>query len=300
MQNIKLSVALCTYNGSRFLAKQLDSILQQSLPVDEIIICDDNSTDATMQIIEKYAEANRDIIRFYKNVPGLGVKRNFEKAISLCTGDFIFLSDQDDIWTSGKTEKLVGFATTHPEALFVFTDAQLIDDNEKIIEGSLWKHLKFHKRLQNKWRSNRFVFFKLAQGFNFATGATVMIRATLKTKALPFPDLPFRYWHDAYLATIAASENGVFFLEEPLTKYRIHADQQLGIGQGVIRKNWTGITDYATHGYLTALSKKVSPAKWFPILIAKFSLKCYDFYQRRSEKGPVKALYRKFFKREIS
>lgn len=100
---MKLSVALCTYNGESFLQQQLDSILQQELSVDEIVICDDGSTDRTISIIESYKQRyHYPTFILEQNKKNKGVRKNFEYAISLCSGDIIFLSDQDDVWQCEK------------------------------------------------------------------------------------------------------------------------------------------------------------------------------------------------------
>jgi glycosyltransferase involved in cell wall biosynthesis len=95
---MKLSVAMCTYNGAQYIEKQLLSILNQELPINEIVICDDGSNDDTLEKVENIAANYQDVAwKILQNAPQLGVTKNFEKAITLCTGDIIFLSDQDDI-----------------------------------------------------------------------------------------------------------------------------------------------------------------------------------------------------------
>ena len=93
----QISIAMTTYNGEKYLAEQLDSILSQTHTDWELIICDDCSTDSTWQILQEYAQKDSRI-KIYKNEQNLGFKKNFEKAIGLCTGDYIALSDQDDVW----------------------------------------------------------------------------------------------------------------------------------------------------------------------------------------------------------
>ena len=104
---MKLSVAMCTYNGEQHVNEQLESILKQTMTVDEIIICDDGSTDKTIQIIEQFQMNFPNIITLHRNSFNLGSNKNFEKAITLCSGDYIFLSDQDDIWKINKVEKII-------------------------------------------------------------------------------------------------------------------------------------------------------------------------------------------------
>jgi glycosyltransferase involved in cell wall biosynthesis len=104
---MKTSVAICTFNGEKYIKAQLESILNQTLAIDEIIICDDGSNDKTIAIIELIQIENPNKISLYKNKVNLGSTKNFEKAISICTGYYIFLSDQDDIWKENKVEKVI-------------------------------------------------------------------------------------------------------------------------------------------------------------------------------------------------
>ncbi len=110
-----LSVALCTFNGELFLKEQLDSIINQNLKVDEIIICDDVSNDTTSIILEEYQFKYPELIKVYFNEKSLGTIKNFEKAISLSMGDLIFLSDQDDVWTVNKTKLMSRFSRMKKE-----------------------------------------------------------------------------------------------------------------------------------------------------------------------------------------
>ena len=102
---MKISVAICTFNGEKFLQEQINSILEQTLKVDEIVICDDCSTDNTWDILKDYKTNNPSLFQIHRNEINLKSNKNFEKAIGLCTGCYIFLSDQDDIWKNDKVEK---------------------------------------------------------------------------------------------------------------------------------------------------------------------------------------------------
>src|SRR4051812_17962871 len=96
-----VSVAMATYNGARYVAEQLDSILQQTYSLIEIVVVDDGSKDETVEIIKEY-QAQHPCIRLYQNEINIGVNKTFEKAISYCSGEYIALSDQDDIWMPEK------------------------------------------------------------------------------------------------------------------------------------------------------------------------------------------------------
>lgn len=102
---MKISVALTTHNGDRFLRDQLDSLYSQTMMPDEVVVCDDCSTDHTMEILKEYSE--RYGLKYYRNEPALGVNANFFRAISLCDGDYVCICDQDDVWMSHKIETLV-------------------------------------------------------------------------------------------------------------------------------------------------------------------------------------------------
>ena len=122
-----ISVALCTYNGEKYISQQLDSIFSQSMPVDEVVICDDYSEDATCNILEFYA-ARYPQIRLIKNEINLGFRKNFEKALTECQGDFIFFSDQDDIWDKDKVWICVSYLKETGK-YGVYTNGLLIDHN---------------------------------------------------------------------------------------------------------------------------------------------------------------------------
>ena len=136
------SVALCIYNGIEFLAKQLDSIIRQTKPVDEIIICDDGSTDSTCNLVRQYIKECPVRIRLIVNPVNIGYTLNFEQAISFCSGDIIFLSDQDDIWMSHKVETICRFFEAHEDKEFVFTDAELVNS---------WDIKSFVSRCQTRY-----------------------------------------------------------------------------------------------------------------------------------------------------
>ena len=100
---VKVSVVMCTYNGARFLKEQLDSIINQTYPIYELIIIDDCSSDDTILILETYAK-EKSFIKVFQNRKNLGINENFYSAMKLTTGDFIAVSDQDDIWELDKIQ----------------------------------------------------------------------------------------------------------------------------------------------------------------------------------------------------
>ncbi|WP_296023787.1 glycosyltransferase [uncultured Treponema sp.] len=131
--SIKVSIALASYNGEKYIREQLDSILSQTVKDFELIVCDDCSKDSTLQILREYERKDRRI-KIFENEQNLGFKKNFEKAILLCSGEYIALSDQDDIWTKDHLEKLFSIIGKHSLAC---GNALMVDENGKSLGKNL-------------------------------------------------------------------------------------------------------------------------------------------------------------------
>lgn len=260
-----LSVALCTYNGSKFIEEQLNSILNQSVNVNEIIICDDGSTDATLGILEKYQQEFPNCIRVYINERSLGTIKNFEKAIALTKGDLIFLSDQDDIWKNGKVEIMSHFFQTNNECKLLFSNGDLIDEEGECLQSTLWDKWEFDLKLRNSWKKNKNAFKDLVLNKNKITGATVCFDKSLKKNTLPVK-IPLGYWHDAWLGLHASAINGLYFIEESLIRYRIHENQQVGINSDVKKQViYNSNNDSIEKEAFYKIIKKLYPAKKYLI-----------------------------------
>ena len=218
---MKISVALCTYNGELFLSQQLDSIFAQELSVSEIVICDDGSTDNTKEILEYYKETFPHIIKIYFNNPGLGVIKNFEKAINLCSGDIVFLSDQDDIWFPNKTIEICNYLQENPDKKAVFHNLELYDGHA--LKFTIWDYLSFGGeclRLNNQ-EMIKYCFFV----DNVVTGAALAFR---KEKDFSFSNQISFMLHDFQLFTYFALKNQFGTYNKVLGYYRIHNQQQVG------------------------------------------------------------------------
>ncbi|SEI87507.1 Glycosyltransferase involved in cell wall bisynthesis [Azotobacter beijerinckii] len=126
---MKISIAIATYNGARYLPEQLDSFLRQKKPPHEVVICDDDSSDSTMAILQSFQKDAPFEVRIEQNPIRLGYKKNFEKAISLCTGDIIFLSDQDDYWFDTKILEMTRVLLARPNIFVIHTDMIITDEN---------------------------------------------------------------------------------------------------------------------------------------------------------------------------
>ena len=220
---MKLSVALCTYNGSSFIEQQINSILNQSIKVDEIIICDDKSTDNTISILKKL-QSNNPFISIIENKINIRSTKNFEKAISLSTGDYIFLSDQDDIWKSDKVEKILTIFNQNPSAEGVFSNADLIDENNVVFTAkTIWDSVFFFEKELKK----PIDFFDIiTKNGNIVTGATLCIKKEIKSFIIPISEENF---HDEWIASLLALRKTLFYSTENLISYRIHKNQQVGM-----------------------------------------------------------------------
>lgn len=221
-----ISVALCSFNGEKFIQQQLFSIINQSYTVDEIVICDDGSTDSTLNIINRIAATTPIPIHIHQNKINLGVCANFESAISLCKGDIIFLSDQDDIWYPDKVKTIVSWFETHPKKSAVFTDATLIKESEEpFSEKTLWECIGFNKKMRRYFDKGLSLetFF-----INKATGATMAIRKEIK-----FPFAQYcnndNVLHDYCIALKALDNEELGYINQTLIQYRLHGNQQAGI-----------------------------------------------------------------------
>src|SRR5712691_364539 len=147
---MKISVAMCTYNGALHLREQIDSIAAQTRIPDELIVCDDNSTDETVRIVSRFATSASFPVRLCVNEQNVGSTRNFERAIRLCEGDVIALSDQDDVWLPEKLRRIEDSFLREPGVGLVFTDAEVVDEHLRPLGYHLWESVGFdnnHRRL---------------------------------------------------------------------------------------------------------------------------------------------------------
>jgi glycosyltransferase involved in cell wall biosynthesis len=221
-----VSVALCTYNGERFIERQLASILTQTSAVDEIVVSDDASRDATATIVQGIASAasgRGPRVRLLQNAEPLGVSGNFERAIQATTGDLIALSDQDDRWHPDRIERLLRVFDRHPETSLVHSDARLVDADDRSIGGNLLDSLD----VTDRERAEIFAggAFNTFLRRNLVTGATTIFRRELAEIALPVPE---GWIHDEWLAIVAAATGRVRLLDQPLTDYRQHGQNLIG------------------------------------------------------------------------
>lgn len=207
-----ISIALTTYNGEQFISEQIDSILNQTWTDFELIICDDCSNDSTFEILKKYAQIDHRI-KVFKNEKNLGFLKNFEKAILLCSGEYIALSDQDDIWLDNHLEVLINNIANYS---LIGGNAILVDSNNSELGITLLQSLPVDYIPESQ---TDFEFHLLHE--NFLQGAAILFKKDLVEKALPFPQgIKF---HDWWLSLVACSDKGITYIDTPILRYRQHS-----------------------------------------------------------------------------
>ena len=228
MRRMRMSVAMCTYNGADFLPAQLASIAEQTRPPDELIICDDASTDETRALLESFARSTPIPVSLCFSDQNTGSLKNFERAIGLCTGDVIALSDQDDVWRNDKLELIEQQFQQNEKTGLVFSDAEIVDENLNPLHRRIWDAVGFDAHKQKLLRSGRSLDV-LITGWT-VTGATMAFRSAYVKLALPVPT-NIAMIHDGWIALTIAAVADVAFIEQPLIKYRQHERQQIGVPQ---------------------------------------------------------------------
>lgn len=225
MSRSKISVAMATCEGGRHLGEQLESIAAQSRPPDQLVICDDASSDDTLAIAQRFADTSPLAVSVEANADRLGTTANFERAIDLCRGDVILLADQDDVWLPHKIETLVDMLEADPLMGVVFSNGLVVDEALQPLGYDLWQALFFDTSEQQSVRTGRAadVFARHV----VAAGTTMAFRAHYKSMLLPFPDLPST--HDAWIAFMISAVGRCGLVDEPLIHYRLHAENQIGL-----------------------------------------------------------------------
>ena len=212
---------MATYNGAEFIGMQLESILGQLEANDEVGIADDGATDATLDYIASVNDSRLRIIS--SGGHPLGPTYNMERALAAAKGEYVFLTDQDDVWLPGKVARVLGGLE---KATLVLHDAYLLHragSSEEWIRGDLLSQIRpFARGLLRNWFKNGY------------TGNCMAFRRELLAKALPFPaKLPM---HDQWLGLVAEKYFGVEYIPEALVEYRQHktnATRITGSGKGV-------------------------------------------------------------------
>lgn len=221
---MKVTVLLATYNSSRFLREQLDSLFAQTFQDWNLVIRDDGSTDDTLKIIDEYSELQSTIEVFRDEEKNVGAKESFMRLLKNTVSDYYLFCDHDDVWLPNKIEEslrlLLSTEKNHPgKPVIVHSDLRVVNDDLQPVSESFWKSSKIHPGiLENK---------NYIQVFNCVTGCTMLFNAEVKKLAMPYPDsIPM---HDWWLALITLRNGGIIrHLKEPTILYRQHGNNEVG------------------------------------------------------------------------
>jgi glycosyltransferase involved in cell wall biosynthesis len=216
-------VALCTYNGARFVDEQLASIAAQTRLPDRLVVVDDASADDTVERVRRFAERAPFPVELSINPRNLGFAANFARAVGLCRGDVVVLCDQDDVWLPAKLQRLADALAANPAAGAAFSDAELVDADLAPLGNRLWESVDFTPRDRRDWAAG-LAFERLVRG-SVVTGATLAFRASFRDRVLPVPP---GVAHDAWIALVISATAPMVALEEQLVLYRQHGGNQIG------------------------------------------------------------------------
>lgn len=202
----RISVCIATYNGAKYIEEQIDSILPQLGAEDEIIISDDGSTDGTIKRIETKKDSR---IKIYQHKSTGFYTSNFENALALANGQYIFLSDQDDVWFPEKVKVSLEYLQNYD---FTMSNAYIVDANENIIEKSRNEFYGVRSGFLHNWVKSRYL------------GCCFAFRRNVLNKALPFPANPDLCHHDTWVSLIAEKYYRTAIIDQPLVMYRRHGN----------------------------------------------------------------------------
>lgn len=218
MEN-NVDILMATYNGEKYLHKQINSLLAQTYSNIKIIIRDDGSTDSTVKILKEYQSNNSDKIQIIEdNLGNLGVTQNFNQLVKYSTADFIAFCDQDDIWLPEKIEKSIYYMNEHLKTskksiCFTYSDMKIIDKYDVLTHHSFWKLAYLHPKY--------FTFNRLLMQ-NIPHGCTILMTKKLKELAFPIPKNAIL--HDHWIALVASAFGAAIPIFEPLVLIRNHGE----------------------------------------------------------------------------
>lgn len=218
-----ISIALCTYNGEKYLTEQLQSLFDQTLKPNEIVISDDGSKDGTLEIVAQFQSKNLIPIRLLKHEKNLGVYKNFIHCIEQCESEIVFTCDQDDYWMPDKLEKHMRIHENEAIDL-VYSNAEVVLNTLDNILYPLWERESILDVQKGKSSFSSLV----VKGQSIA-GCCMSFKKSFFEKILPVPDLVY---HDDWIATSACLSGKIIGLPEPLIKYRQHDGNVVGTVRG--------------------------------------------------------------------
>ena len=221
-----VSVAMATYNGEKYIHEQIDSILSQSIVPNQIMIIDDCSNDSTWSILTNYKKNNEELFSIFRNETNMGIIETFKRCLNRCTGDYVFLCDQDDIWENNKIEICLEIALKY-DAEVIATGIQLVNaSSERIVETDKFRSDPICG--YGNWTNSIYCvpLEKLIWG-NFSPGCTYCVSKRIIPSYLSVNNNEIL--HDYQLFMIAANRGKAIYYDAPLMFYRLHSTNAVGM-----------------------------------------------------------------------
>jgi glycosyltransferase involved in cell wall biosynthesis len=241
---------MCTFNGERFLRAQLNSIAAQEKLPDELVVCDDGSSDGSAEIIRDFARRAAFPTRFVINDKNLGSTKNFEQAISLCQGAIVVLADQDDVWYRHKLARIEKTFLQSSATVAAFSDADLIDQDSRLLGLQLWSTFSFDLRKQRQFADGHAL--NVLVRHPVVTGATMAFRRNLFDLVSPIPSDDI---HDRWISFLLAARGGFELISDPLMQYRQHQGQQAGLPPVILQARMEHARSRGKDSYLEEIKR---------------------------------------------
>jgi glycosyltransferase involved in cell wall biosynthesis len=262
----RISVAIATYNGAKFLAQQLESIAAQTTSPCEVVLCDDGSADHTLQVIDRFARVARFPVRAVRNDVRLNYRANFMKAAQSCSGDLIAFCDQDDIWRADKLSVVAG-TFTDPDVLLVRHNARVFSEASGVT-GQLYSELRPSRVDGPLCRTP----FDMAPGFTQVFRRWLLLLSELREATVDLWGPGAALAHDQWTYILASSLGKVSYLKETLVDYRQHDNNLYGM-RSAKRTRWNAmkarLTSLIDYGHLEtafgAIARALGAAAAYPI-----------------------------------
>lgn len=267
------SVALCTYNGEKYIREQLDSILKQNVAVTEIVVCDDHSTDQTFSILLQYQLQHPELFKIYQNKENLGYVKNFEKTIMLCSGDLIFLCDQDDYWYENKVEKVEKAFLENKNIRVLCHNINLLGNDIK--NKNYWELRNFSAN-----KTNAEILETTFLSGNIFPGMAMVIDKKAQQNYFPLKKLNRLIIHDFELILQSSRENTFFAFNEILGDYRLHEEQNIGFDERNSNPIITAENIYTRRNSLEYIQKTATEFNLDQHLVEKYKADSYQYFEQ--------------------
>jgi glycosyltransferase involved in cell wall biosynthesis len=255
LKSMKLSIAIPTHNGSRYLDETFASILRQSRLPDELIISDDASDDGTVADAGRFAQIAPFSVRVVAHTPS-GITANYLHALAQSTGDIIVFADQDDVWLPEKLAVIEQAFQASPHIAIVSTDSKIVDDQLRPSGKTLRGDASKSARLASQVNAGADVEHVI-RGLPLLAH-TLAIRSECRTSILNKPLIPAEWWFESWVSSVALSIGRLALVPEAVTLYRQHTMQVAGAPKASLRPRAT-VANYldaaARFGYVAGLMR---------------------------------------------